>query len=177
MMASIWGGTPPEPDEARTVATIRERYTKFMQGGQFIAESELCDEDGTQCPTGRVGFLGAPNYGDPDDDPYSPSIIAFQDTEDAPAFVEILADHAALLALIETMRAETDRLAAECARLTPANILAGIRANETIAAQDNEIVELRSQLQAADEWNAGLSAALERRPAQGVNDGAAQDED
>lgn len=90
-------GTPPD------LAAIRERYTKFMQGGQFIAESER-QPDGTRCPTGHVGFLGAPNYGDPDDDPYSPDIISFQDREDAPAFVEILADHAALLAEVERLR-------------------------------------------------------------------------
>lgn len=105
-------GLPSDGDER--IEQIRARYVKFMQGGQFIAETEECDEDGSRCPTGMVGFLEAPGQGYPDDDPYSPSIICFDDKEDAITFVELLKDHATMLAELdaETQRrieAEADR--------------------------------------------------------------------
>jgi len=81
------------------LAAIEERLNRFLNGGQFIADQEQTDEDGTMELTGNITFV------DDKPDPEESGFVTagwFDDHEDAQRFVQMIEDQKAL---IEEVRA------------------------------------------------------------------------
>ena len=83
------------------LAAIEARLKRFLSGGQFVADQEQTDEDGTMELTGNITFVD--EHPDPDDEPFV-TVGWFDDHEDAERFVQMIEDQKALIAYIKTLQ-------------------------------------------------------------------------
>lgn len=81
------------------LAEIRQRDGEAFLNGRFLLDMEVCDEDGSPCPTGGISWMAD----DTNEDPEALAHLYDIDAQDATIFVDAINDRRTLLLMIQRL--------------------------------------------------------------------------